>query len=268
MHLSRLLSLGLLVGGLGYANTISGQPCAESSALSVYLAPSASFPSGCDVGPLNYTFLDFGKLTARPNGGYSFNSDGGIVNADNLFVVPVNDGDRFGITFRSDSFRSDFSSGPEIYFISYTVDPPPILAGEEVSLDSGASLARFLVADSAAPSVTVREYLCPDNLFVRLNTSPDRSANQCALGPGSATTNPLELVATLDKPFDSVRFANGVPLVSVHLFIELSGNLRNSSFTGVSSLPIVEQVPEPFTVGLTGAGLALMVGLLRRRSPM
>lgn len=251
--------LWILLGSQVYANTISGTPCTYA-ALREYLAPN---PDGCDVGPLNYMVLDFGKLTPRTGGGYSFNSEGGLVNPDNLYVAPITDGGRFGLNFVSDAFQSDFGSASEIYFLSYVVDPPPILVGEELSLDFGASFARLL-ASTATPYVKVTEYVCPNNLFVRTSTSPNVEDNQCALGPGSETIAPLQLIATLDAPFDRVLFEEGVPLVSVHLFIELSGDLRGSGFNGVGSAPVIDEIPEPFSAALTASGLALLAVIRRR----
>ena len=248
-----------LLGSQVYANTISGTPCTYAP-LRDYLAPN---PDGCDVGPLNYMVLDFGKLTPRTGGGYAFNSEGGIVNPDNLYVAPITDGGRFGLSFVSDAFQSDFGSESEIYFLSYVVDPPPILVGEELSLDFESSFAQRLAA-TATPYVRVTEYVCPNNLFVRTSNTPNLEDNQCALGPGSETTNPLQLIATLEDPFDRVLFEEGVPLVSVHLFIELSGDLRGSGFNGVSSAPVIEEIPEPFSAALTASGLALLA-LVRRR---
>jgi len=268
MYFVRLVCFLLLLASLCLATDISGSPCITPSAsLRTYLTPSQSFPNGCDTGILNFKFLEFGLLTPLANGGYSFNSEGGVITPDNLLVVPQVNGTTATLNFESTAFQTNFPA-TQIYYIAYTIDPAPILIGEEIGLDFGPSAFSVARAPAfqaaAAPDVQVTQYVCPDTLFARTTTSPSLSSNQCATGPGTRTSNPFVLTASLQKPADSVLFGQAVPFVSNHLYIQVTGDLTGSGFLGVGITPLVTAVPEPLTAGLAATGFGLLAVIRKR----
>lgn len=272
----RWFSLGFIwFSVLCHGSQTMDVPClAPSAPLSVYLGTATNFPNGCDVGYVNFRFLEFGKLNQLQNGGYSLDPAGGTINPDNLMVVPRHNSPLGGISFHSEAFRSNFTT-PELYYISITADPPPILVGEFLSMEDATfdspalqSFAAFSAQDYSEPFVQVTDYICANSLFARTTTGPDLESNMCATGPTTETSVPYILSITLDNPTGSLEFEQPVPLTASHIYIYLSGDLTNSSFTGFWQAPIADpslaDIPEPFTSGLVAGGIGLLA-LARRR---
>ncbi|MBL8221164.1 MAG: hypothetical protein JNL62_18160 [Bryobacterales bacterium] len=187
--------------------------------------------SPCTQGDLLFKGFDFAKTTAA-----------GSVTAANISVTP--DGVD-GFNFFTPLWNGTFPV-LERYAIAYIVDPAPILAGDELTLDPPEG------------GITVSKYTCADDLLVFANIN-NPATYKCLIGntaPYSLTVTPANLSASLTYPTPAT-------LVSVLLIIELQGTV-----TGLEGiLSDTPKIPEPATcsmmLGALIAGAAAMRG--RRR---
>jgi hypothetical protein len=264
---SLILLVGLLAGSqLATATTLQGTPCPANPTFAQLISTADLRNFGCDFGVLNYRFGVFGKLE---------NGDivQGPITASDVDVIFTNSGG-LGVSFFSNKFLTETFTTPQTYFLSYAVDPPPIIVGESLTLDfadlfafSFASLsfnASDFSLDDPPNSIVVTQRLCVNNQF----RSGFGTSVQCGIdGNPASYENALQQQVSLDNPTASTSFA-ATPLVSVRLYIELSGNLSQTGLQGIGSAPtlivLTDEIPEPFSMGLTGGGLAL-VGIWARR---
>src|SRR5947209_1859645 len=110
---ARLLAVTILVGGI-----VSGGPACVQASLTSYVNLGAG---GCNVGDLRYFNFVF---AVNPNG---------FEASDQILVTPT-----LAVTSSTLGFSQFTSAGLNTsvtYFINYSVDPPPIMAGERVVLD-------------------------------------------------------------------------------------------------------------------------------------
>jgi hypothetical protein len=256
------LFLYLLITVPVLGTDLSGTVCPTSGAtFGDLLFSNGPFRFGCDVGPLNYTFTSF-RRTDAPSGSIA---------ASDVDVFFSDTPGTLGVQFFSDRFTSVNFVTPETYLLSYIVDPPPIIVGESLELlfeqtFAAAFLSEFTfqVAQDIVNSIDVTQRLCVDQFFV----DQEDPTSLCGFSRFGPTTNPLIQSVNLNSPASSLTF-NAVPLVSVQLLITLSGDLSGTGLAGVGSRPTVldSTVPEPYSVGLIGGGLAILglVGRYRRR---
>lgn len=245
---SKLLLFFLAACSVCSASSTTGTLCSNGASLVSYLSLSGT---GCTNGPLTYTSFEFeafsGPLTA---------SD---------FSVRTNAGG--GIGFYSSGLRRDLGSTSELYSIRYFYDPPPIIIGEDLSLDFGFSALAaapldFAIQASTPGTFAVTEFLCPGMRFFPVFGGLNPSANVCGTNP---TTSARVLQVTLENPVAPISFP-ATDSVGVRLYFQLSGDLSSSNVIGINSTPRIDltQIPEPLPTSLIGGGLMLLVVFRQR----
>ncbi|MDX2269007.1 MAG: hypothetical protein NW208_12930 [Bryobacter sp.] len=242
------LSLLLAAVAIGFSPTAQASTCPEAS-LDFY---RDNFPDGfaCSNGVLNYYNFQFVKL-----------SSAGPVTANDIIVRPSATG--VGIDFRgltSTTFNRTITER-EQYFISYTVDPPPIIAGDEMRLNPPTG------------PMYVSRWTCPDDIFNQaipvsnivgdaVNTYS--TAFECL---SDESPNPFFLQVTSDTGVaadlsESVTYPELANFVSVRMIIDL----LPGEIVGLTAVVTgTEVVPEPAAFLPLGAGVAGLVLLIRRR---
>lgn len=235
-------------------------PCPQAS-LSIY----QGFIEGnaCSMGPLNFYGFGFMQLPVNaspaPVGGLL----PGYLTASDIIVRPSQFG--IGLDFvglNQQVFNRDILI-PERYYITYTVDPPPIVAGDEMRLDPPIG------------PITVTRWTCPDTGGFNNSASVKNTLNYLNPSQYSATTfsclddskpTPYFIQAdgldnTPPELEDSVTYDQLAKHVVVRMVIDLRpGNIRG--LDGIVALTNV--VPEPGSLVPLAAGI-LGLGLYVRR---
>lgn len=219
------------------------------------------------MGPLN--FYGFGFMQLPVNGSPTPLVAGGplpgYLTASDIIVRPSQFGiglDFIGAT--PEVFNREILI-PERYYITYTVDPPPIVAGDELRLDPPIG------------PVTVSRWTCPDTEGFDNAISVKNAVNGLEPSQFSATT-----FQCLDdsKPTPYFLQADGLDSTAPGLEASLTFNelarsvvvrmiidLRPGNITGldgiVSLSPVV--VPEPAAFVPLAAGVAGLAFYVRRR---
>jgi hypothetical protein len=209
---------------------------------------------GCTSGEL--TFFGFGFAQLDVNG-----QQLGAIDSFDIMVRPSSTGiglDFYGVT--DDVFNRTFTD-PERYYITYTVDPPPIVAGDELRLDPPTG------------PVTVSRWTCPDTngfdpanvntVLNNLDMSQYSSAFKCF-----DNSNPYFLqvdTSSLDALDASVSFDQLAASVVVRMVIDFREGTVDELEAIVSNTNVV---PEPAAFVPMAAGVAGLIAYVRRRRKM
>lgn len=217
--------------------------------------------NACTAGPLNFYNFGFMPLAVGAN-------PLGQITANDILVRPSAFG--VGLDFvgaRADVFNRSIAY-PERYYLTYSVDPPPIVAGDELRLDPPIG------------PITVSRWTCADqNGFFNGSTVASLVAGKEPL-QFTASTFECNSVAkptpyfiqadgipeTLPKVDASVTFDNLAAFVVVRMIIDLRPGDPIREFGGLVSLSNV--VPEPGAFLPLAAGVFGLAVYVRRRRKM
>ena len=205
--------------------------------------------NACTSGNLNFFSFDFSKLSTY-----------GAVTANDIFITP--DPSQNTLLFNgvsASTFNHTVLAGQaEQYLISYVIDPPPIVAGDDLTLDPPTG------------PIYVSRWSCTDQPFSQFPTP----SSIAGVAPTSYATNSFEClnaanpyfiqVSPLTQLSASVTFA--VP--ARYVFTRMAIDLLPGQVTGLEGIVSQSQttVPEPGTfvpAALALAGMAFH--RLRRR---
>lgn len=280
IHISKLLPALFFL-----ASTIAFATQCPTNTLDYYRLPSDppyngggyTDGFGCTNGGLTYTNFAFRELIAPGNSAIT-----GNIKATDIIVGPTSIPDpglpSFGIPPTCagcsglDFFGATASvfnrliTVPERYFISYTVDPPPVVAGDELFLDPPTG------------PITVSKWGCRDDGFFTsasaltgLTVAQYSTAFQCL----RAGNDPYFLQVTPPNLQEQIVFPTLAALVNVRIVIDLipapgCSPTNLSACTSVSGLEgiggrVQTIVPEPAFVLPLAAGLAGLVLAVNRR---
>jgi hypothetical protein len=221
-----------------YTPTAMAIPVCTTSSLSAYIALNTT--GGCTVGDL--TFLRFTAPTPTITGSPTVASDSQII------LTPILTADGGGFAFSASSgdtnlFSISSPSGTTsvTYYINYSVDPAPVVAGSDLTLDPPFG------------NVSVTQVYCTSDVLV----------DNCALGVESQQT------VTTASTNSSITFPDPSSFVDIATDISLSATPGNpagfDSINASVSTAAVTNVPEPSSVLMLSAGSLALLSLLRRK---
>lgn len=224
------IGLAIFVLLLSVSRVVAAPVACPTNTLAHYAANFSTL-NPCAQGDLIFKEFDFAKTTVA-----------GSITAADISVTP--DGVD-GFNFFTPLWNGTFPV-LQRYAIAYIVDPAPILAGDELTLDPPLG------------GITVTKYTCADDLLTFTNIN-NPSTYKCAIG----NTTPYSLTVTPSNLSASLTYPSPATVVSVLLIIELEGTV-----TGLEGiLSDTPKIPEPATysmmLGALIAGAAAMRG--RRR---
>ena len=250
----------LLAAGIGVVFAV---PCPDAS-LTFYRLPSEFGGGGdyqdgsaCSVGQLNYWNFRFGRI-----------SDAGPITSSDIMIKPnpQNNGLMFYPTPSNDLFNGRVITTREQYYITYTFDPPPIIAGDELFLDPPDSI------------ITVSKWGCADTTFNQNTTLASLKGEALTSYEMKFKclndTNPYFLQVNPQNLTDTVSLSQLASFVNVRIVIDLIPNctviadVRTCGFiTGLDAIGgQTSVVPEPgFVLPLAAGTVGLFGVLLRRR---
>ncbi len=259
MHL-RLLTCTLLVACCSaFGSTVGELPACATNTLAYYQSTySLGNGAGCKVGSLGYSKFYFEELAATNGALDTLN-----ITASDLMIVPVAATNSFNILPVDLSDFNRAISIPERYLIRYFVDPPPIIAGDELTLDPPVG------------SIYATKWGCTDSDFTVSPTSIENkllqtglanySASTFACGPNSTTPYILKtdgVAATQPGVSDFVLFNTPASTLSVRLVLDFQpGTITR--FDGILN-PVETTIPEPGANLMIAGGLTLF-GLVARK---
>ncbi len=213
------------------------------------VSPVEAAPVACPTNDLAYYQATFNILNPCTQGELIFQAfafqkttAAGSITAADISVTP-NGVD--GFNFFTPLFNGFFPV-LERYAIAYIVDPAPILAGDELTLDPPQG------------GITVTKYSCADNLLV-FGDINNPATYVCSVG----NTTPYSLTVTPDNLSDSLLYPTPATFVSVLMIIELEGTV--TGLEGILSDNILTPEPATFYM-LAGALLAGLAAARRKRS--
>lgn len=209
---------------------------------------------GCTSG--NLTFFSFGFTQLSVNG-----QKLGTITRDDIMVRPSAVGIGLDFYGRTDAIFNRTFTVPERYYITYVVDPPPIVAGDEARLDPPSG------------PVTVSRWTCPDtngfdptsvnSILNNLEVNQYENAFQC-----KNLSDPYFLqvdTSSIDALEASVTYQQLAESVVVRMVIDFRpGTVRDlEAINGLTNV-----VPEPaafFPLAIAALGITAHV---RRRRKM
>ncbi len=248
MNLRSLLALTFF---LAASSTVAlAGPCATNTL--AFYRDTHFDGNACSNGNLFFFNFVFAQISGPAN-----------VNANSIVVSPSTAGIGLDFSGTTESIFNRVVTEREQYYISYTVDPPPVVAGDDLYLDPPTG------------PIVVSRWTCPDDVFNQsvgfmslsgLATASYSTTFQCLnRGEGSA---PFFIQATSgseDALRDSVTYPNLASSVTVRMVIDLFPGVH----TGLEAIQATQQVvPEPAAFLPLAAGVAGLVAFVRRRRKM
>ncbi len=261
MQLKLSLALILAVSAPVFGTTINNSlPACVKASLADY-ATNFGTPDGgaCTIGSLTYSQFFFRELKVTSVSALTFN-----ILASDLLIDPVSLTNSFNIVPVDTSDFNRTITVAERYLITYNVDPPPIIAGDELSLDPPVG------------SIYATKWGCTDSNF-----SPQLSTTETILqnvgGRAGYTASTFKCGSTpqtdpyilktdgdpLTPPttIASITFPQSAAIINVRLVLDF----EPGTITGFDAIqsPISTTIPEPATNVMIAAGL-LGFGLFSR----
>lgn len=242
-----------------FADTIlpGVNPCVQDT-LANYSSNFGIFGGACSIGQLSYA--RFGFLSLKPDASTPASTR---ITAADLLIKPAPLANSFDILpIDLALFNPQNLTQAERYLIVYSVDPPPIIAGDDLRLDPpvgpvfGTKWGCKDVDFAFGPSVQ-------DTL---LGIHPENyTADLFSCGVGGALPSYILQTNGLDPNFAnvnaSITFDPAVSILNIRLVLDfLPGSVNG--FEGIQQ-PTALIVPEPSSLALLGG--ALVVLALRRR---
>ena len=211
----RYALLGMLVlAGLKEAQAL---PVCSTGSLASYMALDSS--GGCTTDDLTFFRFSYNPAPVSTGGAP-------VASASDIMVTPISNSVGIGFSYSSSFFNVSSGEGvaSATYNIGYSVDPPPVIVAEGLSLDPPFG------------NVLVSQQLCLNDVL----------ANACAFGIQESHA------VTPAVPLSYVTFPSPVPFVDVQTTISLTatpGNPAGFDALETGSL-LASPVPEPSTAAL------------------
>lgn len=224
---SSLLALCLTLG----AQHGTAAPLCQSGSLADYVALNST--GGCTFNELTFFRFAFSPAPVSTGGA-------ALATAADIYLAPDTTEFGTGFSFTSSYFSLPAANVPQsvTYNIGYSVDPPPIIVGEELFLDPPYG------------DVTVSQRVCLNDVL----------ANNCAFGVA------LQQSVTPVSPLSSISFPYAVPFVDIQDTITLRTTPGNpAGFDGLDTGTKVN-TPEPGTWALGAMGILFGLAWKRRRA--
>lgn len=261
MHLKFSFALVIIgsaqVFGASLDNTL---PACGRDTLKNYAANYGTPDGGaCTIGQLTYSQFFFRELKVTSTSALTYN-----ILAEDLILDPVTLSNSFNIAPVNSSKFNRTVTISERYLITYNIDPPPIIAGDELSLDPPVG------------TVYATKWGCTDSNF-----SPQSSTTETILQSvggragytagtfkcgSSPQVNPYILKtdgdpSTSPTTIASIVFPQSAAIVNVRLVLDF----EPGTITGFDAIqaPVSTTIPEPTSNLLIAAGL-IGFGLLSR----
>lgn len=232
------------------------------------------FGGSCAIGNLVYNQFSFAALPVASNGSETVF---GTISASDIIIRPDASRsafDYFPIASKPNLFnRSVNPNEAERYFFSYSADPPPIIAGDELFLDPPTGPVygtKWICADqNFAPPPGGQSFAVYASSLNR--ASYDGNTFGCS-GPAK----PAYIIKTDGDPSttdvtvkDKVIFDLPASVINVIILLdyEAGNNETGRNVTGFDGVqtPVILTVPEPANVFLMGSSLIALLAMMRRR---
>lgn len=263
-----LIALAFMMTSQLYATSIGANtPLCQTATLQTYLNNYGTGVSGgsCAIGQLAYAKFDWASFSVLANGN---STNHALITASDLNVIPVQAKNGFDIApvaGKEGLFnRAIAANMAERYFLTYNADPPPIIAGDELSLDPPVG------------PVYASKWICADQPFsnlpggVAINSyvpALSRAGyNSSTFTCGSSNTPAYFLTtdgdpATATGTTASITFPIAASYLNVRLLLDFEPGAEITGFDAIQSP--VSTVPEPSTNALIAFGI-LGLGLLSK----
>lgn len=238
-QLTNFLCFAGIAVAMLFPSTAGAVPVCTASSLSTYISLDAS--GGCTIG--EFTFFRFTAPAPTTTGTPTVATDSQIL----LTPILTASGAGFSITASSGETNLFSISSPSgttaiTYYVDYSVDPAPIIAGAELNIDPPFG------------NVSVSQTYCTADVLV----------DGCELGTESQQT------AANPSPLSSViTFPNPSSFVDIDTDISLSATPGNpaglDAVNALVEIGSVSAVPEPSMLPLMALVLLPLLFLMRRK---
>jgi hypothetical protein len=230
--ISRVLAAALFLV-IGTALGTAAPVCVNAS-LADYVSLNST--GGCTFNDLTFFRFAFNPPPVATGGAAT-------ATPSDIFLEPIRtpSGTGFSITSSFFSLSNPTVAQSVTYGLGYSVDPPPIIVGEDLFLDPPFG------------DVLISQRVCLNDVL----------ANNCAFGVA------LSQSVTPTSPLSSLQFPFAVPFVDIQTTISLRSTPGNPAGFDALQTGTISNVPEPASVALSTfgllAGLAGVVTRDRRR---
>lgn len=213
------------------ASRATAAPLCQSASLADYIGLNST--GGCTFNDLTFFRFAFAPAPVSTGGA-------ALASSRDIFLEPILTGSGAGFSITSSFFQLNNPTVAQsvVYGIGYSVDPPPIIVGEELFLDPPFG------------DVTISQNVCLNDVL----------ANNCAFGVALAqSVTPLSPLSTLQFPFP-------VPFVDLQLTIALRSTPGNPAGFDAIQTGTLTNVPEPRSFALLALGIGSALCCKRRRA--